>query len=266
MNGDKVKCGKCEMELSYADKSTSSMRKHLDRIHDIKLTVDARKKHNLDSDADLNKKKGDARQPTLTGFLGSKSTLSTDSDKYKKITFYICKMIFVDLQPLSFINDVGFINLMKETERRYVIPSRKSFRNRIIPGLFHQSVKGLKDKIKRYKERYGANNSMFSITTDGWTSSANHSFIAYSLHIIRDDLLAIDSFCLGVHELSRKHTADNLRAHLLSILQDWDILPRTARPRPTPSNSIDIDGSEGAEVVEIECEEDEVTETNSGEA
>lgn len=47
--------------------------------------------------------------------LESKSILSADSVKAKKITFNICKMIFADLQTLSFVGDAEFVNLMKET-------------------------------------------------------------------------------------------------------------------------------------------------------
>lgn len=38
----------------------------------------------------------------------------------------------------------------------------------------------------------------------------------------------IESYVLSTCELSQRHTAVNLRAHLLRTLQDWEILPQTA--------------------------------------
>lgn len=64
------------------------------------------------------------------------------------------------------------------------------------------------------------------------------SFIAYTVHIVEDH--KIDSYVLAISELSNKHNANNLGAHLLSTLQQWSILPKVER-QTTP---VDEDATE----------------------
>ena len=59
-------------------------------------------------------------------------------------------MICVDLQPLSYIEDEGFKMLMKASEPRYVIPSRATFRNELIPKLYNEILSSLKSMIKEH--------------------------------------------------------------------------------------------------------------------
>ena len=53
----------------------------------------------------------------------------------------------------------------------------------------------------------------FSLTTDGWTSCANHSYIAYATHYI-DDKWNLQSHLLDTAEMSMDHTAMNLAEEL----------------------------------------------------
>lgn len=48
----------------------------------------------------------------------------------EEITKVICKMIAIDMQPLSIVEDAGFIEVIKVLEPGYTISFRKSITNR----------------------------------------------------------------------------------------------------------------------------------------
>ena len=59
----------------------------------------------------------------------------------------------------------------------------------------------------------------FSLTTDGWTSCANHSYIAHTVHYI-DDKWNLQSPPRHTAEMSMDHTAMNLADKLQDSLTD----------------------------------------------
>ena len=50
------------------------------------------------------------------------SPLPPSSDKAKKLTHAVCEIIARDIRPISTVNDVGFLNLLKKVEPRYIVP------------------------------------------------------------------------------------------------------------------------------------------------
>lgn len=230
VNGDgqqKVKCGICHALLAYGKtSSTSSMNKHLSGKHDIELTKN-KKATTTTKNADQTSPP-DAKQPKLSEYMVKQQRLKSDSQKAKALTHHIAQVMFLDLRPLSIVEDAGFRGLMQEAEKRYVIPTRSTFRNNILPELYQRCAEAVKRKIKAYKERFGAK-ALYSITTDGWTSSSNLSIVSYTLHIVHD--FEIQSFTLGTVQLSQRHTAANLRGHLMTMLQEWGIFPEPKSDR-----------------------------------
>ncbi|XP_065665445.1 uncharacterized protein LOC136086877 [Hydra vulgaris] len=62
--------------------------------------------------------------------------------------------------------------------------------------------------------------SILFITTDGWTSCRNYSYISETAHFISDKTNFI-SFCLGFAYLNGRHDADNLKEALLKIVEKF---------------------------------------------
>ena len=59
---------------------------------------------------------------TLDNFVSKHITpLSQSFEKAKKLTRAVCEMIARDICPISIVNDIGFLNLLKEAEPCYVI-------------------------------------------------------------------------------------------------------------------------------------------------
>jgi hypothetical protein len=94
------------------------MKLHLKRIHDITIISTTHKASSSSSD-------GTSKQPKLSEFMATKAMMSSESPKAKRLTNNIVKMICLDLQPLSMVEDSGFRSLMSEAEPRFVIPTRK---------------------------------------------------------------------------------------------------------------------------------------------
>ena len=44
------------------------------------------------------------------------SPLPPSSDKAMRLTHAVCEMIARDIWPVSIVNDIGFLNLLKEVE------------------------------------------------------------------------------------------------------------------------------------------------------
>ena len=174
---DKIKCGLCDCTIGYKGSSTSSAKKHLKRKHEIDVGILASsKKKSADDNGNVAKS---SAQPKLQAFMSANRKLDVSSLKYKTITYNIAKCIFVDLRPLSIVEDEGFRALLQCAENgRYVIPSRASFRNNILPTYYNRCREVVLENINKYKKQYG-NLAIYSITTDGWTSSNNTSYITY---------------------------------------------------------------------------------------
>ncbi|CAG5075206.1 Similar to Putative AC9 transposase (Zea mays), partial [Cotesia congregata] len=61
-----------------------------------------------------------------------------------------------------------------------------------------------------------------SITTDGWSSRANNSFVTITVHGI-DDQWNLSSFTLDTLEMLESHNATNTYNHLAKALNDWNL-------------------------------------------
>lgn len=227
----KARCNICHLEMVVKDGSTTSLRRHVQNKHDIKLG----NKRSSDKDA--------PEQPTLKVFLASNAKLHKDSQRYKNITQNVANMIVKDLQPLSFIEDEGFQKLLHVLEPRYTLPSRATFRNAILPQMYKEVAAKLKTIIQQ--------TNTYSITTDGWTSRNTDSFVTYTLHVVDTEFI-MHSYVLGTYKFKTEHTADHLRSHIVKTFKDWGIIP-----------GADVTLTNVAEVAESGDEEQEESETEN---
>lgn len=81
----------------------------------------------------------------------------------------LLKMIVKEYHPFSVVEDVEFRNLIKMLCPNYSIPSRKTVTQSLMPQLFNMTVECVKDTLN--------NVSAVCLTTDGWTSRNNQSFV-----------------------------------------------------------------------------------------
>lgn len=96
----------------------------------------------------------------------------------------------------------------------YILPSRKTISNSLIPQLYQTAVNVLNIKFK--------NVSAICLTTDAWTSINNDSYVALTAHYI-DDNTKLTSFFLGCHYFTDRHTAAALSTFLQDLVKKWGI-------------------------------------------
>ena len=113
-------------------------------------------------------------QATLLQVMSASQPLPTSCLRWNKLTDAVVYFICKDMQPLSTIDDVGFRHMAKAFEPRYTPSSRKTISAKHLP-LLYESVKA---KILALAHEAQS----FAVTTDIWTSRANHAYIGITIH------------------------------------------------------------------------------------
>jgi hypothetical protein len=135
-----------------------------------------------------------------------------DNPKQQLITEKITAMICRDMQPFSIVEDLGFRDVLKAAEPRYLMPSRKTFSTELIPQLFSKTVDVVKSDVHTAVS--------LAITTDGWTSKANNSYISYTAHFLNEQFEP-RNYCLNIENVDDSHTAQNLANSLSQSILAW---------------------------------------------
>ena len=150
--------------------------------------------------------------------LSFSSNAALTPARSEQITQQIAKMIAVDLQPLSIVEDHGFRELIQLFVPQYVMPSRGTIRKRI--ELFHSNMEvSLRTKIQK--------ELAVALTTDAWTSCHNESYVAFTAHFINENW-DLNSYLLEVAEMTESHTADNLSDRIERIISNWSLQNRVS--------------------------------------
>lgn len=136
--------------------------------------------------------------------------------KSKMIDQQLVKMVVKEYHPFSVVEDIEFRKLIKMLCPTYVIPSRKTVTQSLMPQMFEMTVECVKDTLRNVEAVY--------LTTDGWTSRSNQSFISVTAHFIdpKNETL-VSSVLLGCIDFDEKHTSDNLARFLRNIVDEWNL-------------------------------------------
>lgn len=155
------------------------------------------------------------KQETLKEVLEKRKLWDINDHKAIKLHNIIGEMIACDNQPYSFVEDVGFLKLMKEAQPRYKVPTRKYFQYSVLPSMY----KECKTKISSLLETAEA----VSLTSDIWTSSVNnHSFISLTGHWINNDFNAYHA-AIGTKPFPGSHTAEAVSEVIKATCSEWNL-------------------------------------------
>jgi len=141
-------------------------------------------------------------------------TRGAPAPRQKALDDAIAIMICRDYQPLSIVENEGFRNYSHLMNPSYALPSRSTITKTIIPRLYEKTLSSIKDQIREA--------SAICLTTDGWTSSTNESYIAYTAHFI-DERYELKSCLLECSAYTDRHTAENLRDEMYRVATEWDV-------------------------------------------
>jgi hypothetical protein len=208
-NRKEVFCRLCCKCMKYCG-NTTNLHFHLkEHHHSIYLS--------FTSEADKSREKPKANlgnQLTIVEAVSTSQKLTQSSSRWNKLTDSVCYFIAKDMQPLDTVDDKGFRNLIRTFEPRYDPPSRKTLTTKYLPQMYE----GEKARIKR--ELSGIKS--FSLTTDIWTSRANHAYTGLTVHFI-DDQFDLQHYLLETKEFPDSHTSLNIARELTDILKEWNL-------------------------------------------
>lgn len=142
-----------------------------------------------------------------------KRTCPQSDSKKKDIDVSLVKMITTDYQPLSVVENSGFLEYTEKLNPLYEVPSRKALTSKLLPELYDEvktKVTGMLDKVDNV-----------AITTDMWSSESNESYLTVTCHFIYDDEL--HASVLATKEIYEAHTGRNIATAIQSVFDEWKI-------------------------------------------
>lgn len=151
------------------------------------------------------------KRPRQLKLFAQNTTLS-DLDK-KSIDKALVKMIGVDLQPLSIVENKGFREYSFKLQPQYMLPSRKVLTNTLIPSVCNDISNEIRSKLENVEH--------VGVTTDIWSSDTNISFMTVTCHFIYND--EKQNVVLETREMPGSHTALSIATSLRQIFELWNI-------------------------------------------
>lgn len=144
-----------------------------------------------------------------------------NSQRKKDLNRKLAIMIARDFQPLSIVEDKGFLDFIKVLNPRYAIPSRKTMTNSILPECYEIAKQNLKDLLEKVHS--------VSLTIDEWTSTANESYLGITCHFFEELLnssINLHSTALDILLIEKDKTANNLSELIRNCLNEWGIFDK----------------------------------------
>ncbi|XP_044633417.2 zinc finger BED domain-containing protein 4 [Equus asinus] len=174
----KVVCLHCGRTISRGKKpsnlGTSCLLRHLQRFHSGVLKTDV-------PQTALPASPG-IRVPLSTELSGASSFDDTSEKFYdshpvaKKITSLIAEMIALDLQPYSFVDNVGFNRLLEYLKPQYSLPSPSYFSRTAIPGMYDNVKQIILSHLKE------AESGVIHFTSGIWMSNQTREYLTLTAH------------------------------------------------------------------------------------
>lgn len=224
----KVVCLHCGRTISRGKKptnlGTSCLLRHLQRFHGGALKTDAPRAARPPS-------------PGLRGPLGAElagaASLDDTAEKFydshpvaKKITSLIAEMIALDLQPYSFVDNVGFNRLLEYLKPQYSLPPPSYFSRTAIPGMY-DTVKQV--VLSHLKE---AESGVVHFTSGIWMSNQTREYLTLTAHWVtfassarpyREDRHC--SALLDVSQVDCDYSGNSIRKQLECWWEAWVTSP-----------------------------------------
>jgi len=118
-------------------------------------------------------------QPTVANFFKPKSELKkykVNSERRKILNRKLVQYIAKDMRPINVTTDSGFREFVRELDPKYVLPTPKTIRQKLIPRLYNEVMVETQNQLSRIK--------YVSLTTDGWTSFATDKYNCFTIHYV----------------------------------------------------------------------------------
>ncbi|KAM9809120.1 zinc finger BED domain-containing protein 4-like [Syngnathus typhle] len=217
LNNNEAKCEICHKTIKYCG-NTTNLTKHLSKIHsEVHKELQLKRAAATENPAATPTPRP-RYQSTLEAAFQKGKTYPDDSPRAGNITDLIAKMICLDLQPISIVEDRGFNALMKYVDPSFKMPSRKKIKEETITHMYTAFC----NEVKRTLE----NAESVVLTTDMWTSRSTQSYLTVTCHFVHDWQMV--EYVLEANCFTEQHTAANISLALKRITDHWGITQKVA--------------------------------------
>ena len=164
----------------------------------------------------VNEKSHGHHQTSLNSFLEKNKKFERNSPDQLKgemlLVYWLCDSMssYASVGNPHFQEFVGFLN------KRFTVPAEKSIRQKLIPELNLKIQYLVKCTLDRNVD------SVYSLTTDIWTSPSNDSFMSITAHWI-DNEYHRRFVVLRCVPYNIAHTSENLAVSLKNICNEWGL-------------------------------------------
>ncbi|XP_063231191.1 zinc finger BED domain-containing protein 4-like [Bacillus rossius redtenbacheri] len=210
----------CFKSLKTPTGSNTSLIRHLEKhSNELNLYKKLKEEHSTRTPSQKRKINDNFKQTTLGEAFQKPAKFPRDHALAKEITMCIGKMMATDFQPYTIVEDYGFKQLCETMEPRYNLPSATTFSRSVIPALFDEQSKILKDELVTDIE-----GSIFSLTftTDMWTSRSGEGYISPTSHYITNNF-QLKKHVLSISHFPGNHTGEAISSKLTEFLHTWGL-------------------------------------------
>ena len=149
------------------------------------------------------------QQPVLSGFVTRKLSDAEHSKLDSALLYCIAK----DMQPVSVVEDEGFVKYSRALNAAYQLPSRKTV-SRMLETKYDLIKAETVDKLKQVR--------CVNLTTDMWTSRATQGYLALTAHGLTDNFEFVSVLLETVH-MPQSHSGENMADEIMSIVDSWGL-------------------------------------------
>ncbi|XP_062561895.1 zinc finger BED domain-containing protein 4-like [Armigeres subalbatus] len=179
-DGHRARCVECNATISRGGTGKAAtnsaminhLKKHSDAFRIYREKEEKRK---------VNKTVTDLSQPTIQQSFSGNINWDDNSVEAKEITKLIAEMIVLDHQPLSMVQDQGFLRLMVKLQPKYKVPSMKHFKSVVLPTMYEKCKKAITQKKIKFDDLQ-LEIGYISFTTDICSSPNNKALISLTAH------------------------------------------------------------------------------------
>ena len=127
------------------------------------------------------KGKNNRNQPKIVSLFAAPagSNIPLTKAREEQITWAIGEYIVDGLLPISTVETSHFKKFMAVMEPRYTVPTRRTFKSKVMDKMEVQITSEIKEDLKQVE--------FCTITHDGWTSLANQSYKTATVHYVSKD-------------------------------------------------------------------------------
>lgn len=243
ISAGQAKCELCANTYSFKSGSTSNLSRHLKMKH-IGIEVESAKKIHLSKpssqslptmETDPHAQPSTSQHAAPTQEISTRTSASTSTQilrknqqtnisqymqrpvsvlKSKRLDELLLKFIVKQFHPFNIVDQPEFRELLRELNSGYLLPSRKTCSNSLLDQVYNNTVEKVQNDLKCIEA--------CSITADGWTSDANDSYIAITIHYLSDEC-QFRSALLDCFVYNERHTAENIASEIKAVCTKWNV-------------------------------------------